>query len=570
MTCSYTGANTPPGVFHYAHHHRCSSGRPRPHRLTAQEIEPASFSLTSPEYGAFLGDEDILVAGIASPPGTTVIINDQAVASGEDGTFSMTMPVDGPYRIVEVLAGDQRERVPVFSGHDPEDTWPGGISARLLPAGLTRIGTELGGVIDSTGWADLLGDSLPSVSGDGYSILPDGIVHDATVVVLEGTDGGVDTAISLRNVGIEYTIGVDVFGTTLEAPMSLIFGEIALGAVAVPALDSDGIITLELTDPSLVLDSPDVTISILEGWVLEWILELVSDWIIEPLTDLLLDFVLAEFGVLELGGPLAFETDLLGTALSMVLADIGGDYDGVRAGLAVGIGEPASETFTVAMPTAEEGDDSHAALGVHEGLIDVMLSSQLLGMLDQQLDLAGSFGDIIGAGVAQLPGGSDIPDGDGWCFSIDPGTATVARMQASVAPLAVLYIPDLVVEFGIQQGSSCEDWLVASLATEVQLNIEDGSALGIDLVVAEGAILYYGADDWNEDEVVAGLGDYVGTLIGFLGGAFSLDLADLLGGTELIPGLSPLSIEVTDSEPLLNEDGTWTEGLYRVSVDLWQ
>lgn len=540
------------------------------YKLTAQEIEPASFSLTSPEYGAFLGEDDILVAGTASPAGSVVIVNDQAVVSdAETGAFQATMPVDGPYRIVEVIAGEQRERVPVFSGHDPEETWPGGLSARLLPEGLDRIGSELGGVIDSTGWADLITDSLPSVSGDGYSIIPDGVIHDPTVVVLEGVDGGVDTAVSLRNVGISYTATVDVLGYPLEAPISLIFGEIALGAVAVPSLDGDKNLTLELTDPALVLDTPDVTIGLLEGWVLEWVLELVSDWIIEPLTGWLLDFVLAEFGVLELGGPLAFDTDLLGTALSMSLADIGGDFDGVRAGLAVGIGEPAADDFTVMIPSAEEGDPSHAALGVHEGLLDVMLGSELLGMLDQQLSLAGSFGDIIGAGVTQLPGGNDAPDGDGWCFSIEPGTATVARMQTGVDPLAVLYIPDMIVDFGVQQGDDCEDWLRASLAAEVQLGVTNGSALEIDLVVPEGAILYYGADDWDEDEVVAALGDYVGTLIGLLGGFVELDLGELLGSTELIPGLSPVSLSINDSQPLLNEDGSWTEGLYRVSVTLW-
>lgn len=539
------------------------------YKLTAQAIEPASFSLSSPEYGAFLGDEDILVSGTASPAGTVVVVNDQAVVSGEDGSFELTIPVDGPYRIVEVIAGDQRERIPVFSGNDPEETWPGGLSARLLPAGLDRIGSELGAVIDDIGWADQISALLPSVKGDGYSIVPDGVVNDPTLVVLEGVDGGIEAGVSLRNVGIEYTATVDLFGFPLEAPISMVFGEIALTAVAVPVLDGDGMVSLELTEPGLVLDQPDVTIGVLEGWVLEWVLELVSDWILEPLTDLLLGFVLDEFGVLEIGGPLAFETDLLGTPLSMVLADLAGDFEGVRAGLAVGIGDPAPTTFEVTMPGAEEGDPSHAALGVHEGLIDVMLSSELLGMLDQELELGGSYGDIIGAGILQLPGGDDAPDGDGWCFSIEPGTATVARMQTGIDPLAVLYIPDMVVNFGIQQGNVCEDWLVASLATEVGLGVSGGAALDISLDVPEGAILYYGAEGYDEDEVVAALGDYVGSLIGLLGGFVDLDLGTLLGDTELIPGLSPLSLSIVDSEPLINEDGSWTEGLYRVSVTLW-
>lgn len=539
------------------------------YKITPAAVEEPSFVLDSPAYGAFMGDGDIVVSGTATPAGTVLSVNDMAVISDEDGSFSVTMPVDGPYRIVEVIAGAQRERIPVFSGNDPAETWPGGISARLLPEGLNRIGTELGGLIDSTGWADLISDSLPSVKGDGYSLIPDGVSHAPTAVVLEGVDGGVETAVSLREVGLAYTITVEVFGYPLEVPASLFFGEIALGAVAVPAVDDDGILLFELTDADLVLDSPDITIGILEGWVLEWVIELLSDWVVAPLTELLLDLVLDQFGVLELGGPLAFETDLLGTSLAVSLADVGGDLDGVRAGLSVGIGAPVTDEFTVAMPEAREGDLSHAAMGLHEGLFDTLLSGELLGLLDQELDLAGSFGEIIGAGVTQLPGGDDAPDGDGWCFSIAPGTATVARLQSGIAPLAVLYIPDLVVEFGIMQDGDCEDWLIASLAAEVEVDVDDGSALGIDLVVAEGAILYYGADGYNEDEVVEALGSYVGSLIGLLGGFVELDLASILGETELIPGLSPVSLTLVDSEPLYNEDGTWTEGLYRISMTLW-
>ena len=409
------------------------------YKIHAQELEPVSLTVTSPEYGAFLGDADVRVAGVVSPPGTIVVIEDEAVMSSEvDGSFQVDLPVDGPYRIVEVVAADQRVRVPVFSGHDPEETWPGGLSARLLPSGLDRIGTELGALIDNTGWSEQLSALLPSVSGDWYAITPVGVVHDPTVIALEGVDGGIDTAVTLTNVGIEYTITIDLGFLVLEEPLSLLFGEVALGATAVPVLDADRMLSLELTNANLVMDDPDVTISILEGWIVEWLLEGLSDWILEPLSELLLDFVLDQFGVLEIGGPLAFETDLLGTPLAMELADIGGDVEGVRAGLAVGIGEPVSSTFDVVTPSPESGDPSHVALGVHEGLLDVMLGSELLGMLDQQLELGGSFGDIIGAGVEQLPGGSQAPSGDGWCFSMEPGTATVARMQTGIDPLAVL------------------------------------------------------------------------------------------------------------------------------------
>ena len=536
----------------------------------AQETEPVTLKVTSPEYGQFMGEEQIRVAGVVTPPGTVVVVEDEAVLSSEeDGSFEVLLPVDGPYRIVEVVAAEFRERIPVFSGNDPEDTWPGGLSARLLPRGLDRIGAEVGALIDNTGWSTTISSQLPGVSGDWYAITPVGVVHDPTVVALEGVTGGIDTAVSLRNVGIEYSMELDLGIITITEPITLIFNEIALGATAIPVLESDGTLTLELTDADLVMDDPDFEFGVLEGWVIEWLLDNIGGFILEPLTEFLLDFVLAEFGVLELGGPLAFETDLLGTSLALELADVGGDPDGVRAGLAVGINEPVSSVFDVTTPQPEDGDPSHVAVGIHEGLLDVLLGGELLGMLDQELDLGGSFGDILGAGVEQLPGGDQVPSNDGWCFSLDPGTATVARMQTGIEPLAVLYVPDLIVSFGTKQGAVCEDWLVASLAAEINVEVSEGAKLGIDIATPEGAILYYGAEGWDEDEVVAGLGDYIGGLVGLLGGVAEIDLGDLLGGTELIPGLAPVSISVVDSQPLYNEDGTWTEGLYSVTLTLW-
>ena len=152
---------------------------------------------------------------------------------------------------------------------------------------------------------------------------------------------------------------------------------------------------------------------------------------------------------------------------------------------------------------------------------------------------------------------------------MDPGTATVARLQPSIEPLAVIYIPDLVVNIGIQQGSQCEDWLVASLAAEVALEVKNGTELGIGIDVPEGAVLYYGAEDWEEVEVVEALGSYVGTMVSLLGGFAQFDLSTMLGEFALIDGMSPLSLAITDSEALVTEDGEWTEGLYQVSIDLW-
>jgi len=540
------------------------------YEIIAGEVEDVSIEVTSPTYGEFLGEDGAWVTGTVSPASTAVVIEDQLAVVDEDGNFSLFVPVESPYRIIEVLAHEERIRVPVFSGHDPEDTWPGGISARITPAGLSRMGEEVGALIDATGWSALLESALPSISDTAYGLTPVGITHSPSAVVLTGVEGGVDTVITLSDLSISYDGWVEVLGYVIEVPISLGFGTIGVGAVAVPVLDADRMLTLELTDATIALDDPDVTISVLEGWVLEWVLELVTDWIIEPLSELLVDLVLSQWGVIELGGPLAFDTDLLGTSIALEVAELDGDTDGLAAGVAVGIDAPIAEEFTVTSPLVSEGDTSHLEIGLHEGLIDTMLSTELLGMLEQSLELSGSFGDIIGAGVTLFPGGDEAPDGDGWCLSMSPGTATVARLQPSVEPLAVIYIPDLIVNIGIQQGSQCEDWLVASLAAEVNLAVEDGASLGLDIDVPEGAVLYYGATEYDEEEVVAAVGSYVGTMVSLLGGFAELDLSEILGGFAPIEGMSPLSISIDGSEALIDEDGVWTEGLYQVSMGLWE
>ena len=539
------------------------------YEIITAEVEAVSLEVTSPDYGEFLGSEGAWVTGVVSPASTLVVIEDEVAVVDEDGSFSHFVAVETPYRIIEVLAQEERTRVPVFSGHDPADTWPGGLTARITPAGLTRMGEEIGGLIDASGWAESLEAVLPSISDSTYGLTPVGISHDPSAVVLTGVDSGIDTVITLNNVAIEYDGWVDVLGYVIEVPISMGIGTIGLGAVAVPTLDDDRMLTLALTDTTVAFDDPEVEISVLEGWILEWVLELVSDWIVEPLSELMLDLVLSQWGTLELGGPLAFDTDLLGTEISLEVAEVGGDTSGLAAGVAVGIDEPISEEFTVATPVVEDGDTSHLELGLHEGLIDTMLSSELLGVLDQSLELSGSFGDIIGAGVMLFPGGDEAPDGDGWCLSMDPGTATVARLQPSVEPLAVIYIPDLIVNLGIQQDGQCQDWLVASLAAELSLAVENGAELKLGLDVPEGAVLYYGASDWEEDEVVAALGGYVGTMVSLLGGFTDLDLSSLFGDFTLIDGMSPISPAITDSAVLLDEEGAWTEGLYQVSMDLW-
>ena len=539
--------------------------------------------LTSPTYGDFLGDEEILVTGRAAPAWAVVTVEDEVVSLDEQGNFSVSIPVGGPYNIVEVEAsfgGDRlRERVPVFSGHNPEETWPGAATGRLLPAGLEKLGEGLGGYIDALGWEAQIESVMPSYSGDYVDLIPDGVNHDPTVIAMEPTPEGLELGLVMSNLSLDYIADIKILG--YSDVISIGFTEVYFGATMVPELTSDGIIVLTATDAVLDMGDAEFQILFLDGWVLEWVVDLLSGYILEPLSDLVLGLVLDQLGTIELGGPFAFEFDLLGTPLSAALSDLYTDYEGLGLGLGIGIGESADmdppdiPTPDTQAPTAE---GAHAAFALHEGLFQVLLQDSLIGMLKQDLQLGSPYGDLIGAGITALPGGDEAPDGDGWCLAIDPGEAFVVRMQSGVEPIAVAYLPDFKLDVGIMDGSSCDDWLSTSVAMELGINIENGAELGFDIRIAEGAVLAYGAEDWEEDEVITGLSDWFGglapTLLSLLGGSLDLDLNALLGGfggdTGMGGLLGDLYINVVDSEPLLNEDGTWTEGLYAVSMTLWE
>ena len=89
-----------------------------------------------------------------------------------------------------------------------------------------------------------------------------------------------------------------------------------------------------------------------------------------------------------------------------------------------------------------------------------------------------------------LPGGEDAPDdAEGWCLNINPGTASVVRMQEGLDPL-VLYLPDMIVDIGVIRVLGKIGWLCHYWRSGI--TVEDGAEIGIALDVGEGAVLYYG------------------------------------------------------------------------------
>ena len=99
--------------------------------------------------------------------------------------------------------------------------------------------------------------------------------------------------------------------------------------------------------------------------------------------------------------------------------------------------------------------------------------------------------------------------------------------------------------------------------------------LALDIDVAEGVILSYGAKDADEDEVVARLGDVLETLFGLLGGLGGLDLGDVLGGGGGGGGglgglpLEGLNLQLGEATPMLDRDGVPIEGMVELGIGLF-
>ncbi|MBM76567.1 MAG: hypothetical protein CMK59_14260 [Proteobacteria bacterium] len=546
--------------------------------LGSSAINSYQLQVNEPRHGGFYNDSSVPIEGFINPPGATLLIEGIPISTDDQGGFSFELPLDSDYEIIdfELVEGDLTERIPVFRGVDPVDSWPGGITARLLPLGMDVLGAQLGAALDDTGWTEQISAQLPETDWGTGGLYPVGVVQDPTVVALRPAEDGVAVAFTLNNFGIEYSLVYDLFGTTVTDVVSFTIAEIAIGATAVPYFDENGTLIFSLVEADLVMDTPDVQFGMVDGFIVEWLMQAGWDWIMEPIAENILDTVLAEVGSLELGGPFAFETDLMGSTFGLNLYDIYGDLDGLALGVEIAVGDLGyQESVDIPVPTQETTPDAQLAVALHEGLFQELLSGQLLGLLSQDLDLGGSFGAIIGNGLMALPGGDDAPSGDGWCLDINPGETSLVRMHEGVEPLASLYLPEFKMEAGIQDNGECEKWMEANLVTEVQIVVSEGSKLGFELKIDDGALLYYGSDDYldgdvSEEEVIEALGNYLETMLGLIGGVAEIDLAEFLGGAgdSQLP-LEGLSISIHDSTKMLDSSGEELPGLYALSIDLW-
>ena len=180
-------------------------------------------TVDEPHSGAFVGGAEALVAGSINDPQAELWVAGERVNVDRHGRFETVVPVDGAWRIVDLVAANPRsettERIPVFSGSDPMETWPGGTTMRLTAAGLADLGDLVGATLDATGWQAGLEDLI---AGSQVEAAP-------VEMALVPTDGGVDIQLLFADLLWSFDVELPLFGAT---PVSVSFSELALSAAA--------------------------------------------------------------------------------------------------------------------------------------------------------------------------------------------------------------------------------------------------------------------------------------------------------------------------------------------------
>ena len=172
--------------------------------------------------------------------------------------------------------------------------------------------------------------------------------------------------------------------------------------------------------------------------------------------------------------------------------------------------------------------------------------------------------------LSGLPGGGLLPaDRTGVCVSLDLGDHRLARLYPSLRPLGAMILPDVTLSVQVSTPEqACAPWLDASLALVGDLSATEGTRVGIDLDVVDGAVLSYAAGEYPEDDMVDGLGGLLGAVLGLAGGSLEIDLADLFGGSEATDGLA-MTPRLLEATSVPDADGAPIDGLVVLPVSLW-
>lgn len=550
--------------------------------LVGCQSEP-SLVVTSPSYGEFLGYGPIVVKGQATG-GLTVTVEDQQVALNDRGEFFYVLPWEDRYRCVDVRAFDSDglevgwERIPVFDGMDPEESWTDGLTGRVSPAGLERMGPVITDALGDIDLTEGLLDEVQPLEVGPLALTPTDFTYTSINVELGADYEGLVVTLWLQDAVLDVDVLLES-GEGFEGPGTLSWDRLGLSIIGQPDVDFDGIISLSVDEPSIVSEGLDVYV---EGAdtsttdAIEVAVGIADDWLAEPLLEL----VTTGTGALELGGPVAFETQLGSSQVAFALTDLDADRHGLGAEIGVDYSGESIEDFKLDVPKPDgelpSGETFHMAVGLHEYLLDEPVTTEITGLLDLSFELDETFGSFLLWWVDEVPGSSQIPDGDGWCMALDPGTASVLRLAEGTDPLGVLYLPDATLTVGRDTGPGCEDWLVMSLALEAGL-VASGDRISMDVEVGDGAVLYYGADGQDDAEVVASIQENLGAFLGAAGAVLRIDISDILDGLEAEDGstaldalsaLGELDLSIVDSVQL-DEYGEPIEGAYGVAVRIW-
>ncbi len=533
--------------------------------LTIDAPRPAlALTLDSPTYGSFLDDAPVLIEGTVVPADAQLVVAGRSVRADRHGHFRVEVPFPADQRayVAEVWAmdGDAREHllVPVFDGTDPRAADPGAITGLLTPTGLDALEPLIADQIDALGIEDQLLAGLPAIETGFFSVVPSAVTSSGAAVDLSPGDGDVGLVVTLQDLAIVSDITVAGFDFPLEVSLATV----SLGGRAQPDVDAEGMLSLVLTDATVELADPGI--AALGFDMPTWLADLLLDPIAQLLSgvaDGLGDAILGQIPAIELGGPFAFDTDLLGTQLSARLVEVGASPDGLGLGITVATGGPAADALPDDLAplstTTPSGKGYQLGLAVHEGLVNTLLDDTLASFLDIDLPLTGATAEILGGGIRSLPGGDQLPgDSEGYCIGLHAGDARVIRMEEGTGePLARVWMPDVNVDLQTIQGGSCTPWLSANVFATVDL-VLSGTTVRADFDILEVHVLDYGAQGVRWDETGTALATVVEGLAGLLAGQLSFDLGDLAGGG--LGGL-PVSPTIVSVEPL-DEDGRW--GIY--------
>lgn len=519
--------------------------------------QPPTLTLTSPTYGAYLGEATTIeVTGAVTPANAQVIVNGVAVRPEADGTFSVAVvfPEGDRAAVVDVWAlhDDEkvREIVPVFDGTDPRLTDPGALRGLLTPAGLDALEPVVADQIDALGWEDQLLSALPALETDYLSLVPSSVETSGTTVDLAPGETDVSTVVTFHDV----TLTTDV--TVLSDwtfPLVVGLGEIVVGAHASPSL-TDDMLALTLSDATVSIQ--DVILSVADFEIPDWLYDWLTDPILELVSsvgDALGDALLAEAGTLELGGPFAFELPLGDVELAARLVEVGANLDGVGMGATISLDGDAAATLPQELPalatTTPSGLPYQVGVTVHEGLFNTLMDESLGMLFDIEAELPEAMSYLLDDTMENLPGGDQLPEGkEGWCVDIEVEDARVVRMNGGTgAQFAQAWLPDVRIDVEVlRDDGSCTPWLEGRVFAVVDLNL-DGSTLSADVAVKQAWVTEYEADA-NRDEVAAALGEAYADGLGNLAGLLTFDLADVLGNTGIATDVRVVSVEPLDDD----------------------